>query len=346
MKEYYKVPLSYEGQDKTDWDKIIEEIDKYAPRPESNEPKVSEGMEYVGRFILPVTEPLRKNSKGESYNDCRIGGDEERDDSLIASFEKGICIREYPPRMVDGKLFAGFGRSPIFDICGYPFWVYDVFKWIKQEDTLLAENAAASDNGRPSSKQMTKSDYVSILVRRIRDHNWDKDRCKKWFEDEIDHNIGKKGVSSYITDAIKQVTALGHVEWPNKSSVDQILQDFNDNNKLNTLLLNTTAADKGNDQRFMRILLLAMKQYIASKGDPVEFVTWMSKPLNGVELDDAEEGLMNKIIPNVVETLRHFSVILEFKLKEDPSHKPFKHSYRLTQKRGQSVNVNKIEPVE
>ena len=32
MKEYYRVPLSYEGQDKDDWDKIIEKIDN-SPDP-------------------------------------------------------------------------------------------------------------------------------------------------------------------------------------------------------------------------------------------------------------------------------------------------------------------------
>mgnify|MGYP001382909255 CR=1 FL=1 len=346
MKEYYKVPLSYEGQDKTDWDEIIEQLDKYAPRPESNEPKVSEGMRFVDRIVLPITQPLRKNSKGESYNDCRIGGDADRDDSLIASFEKGICIREYPPRVVNGKLFAGYGRSPIFEICKYPVWVYDIFEWIEKEDTLLAENAAASDNGRPSSKQMTKSDYVSILVRRIQKNGWDRKRCQKWFDDEIDHNIGKKGTYVYITDAFKEVIASGHVEWYVKPNVDQRLKEFNDKNKLNTLLLNTTAADKGNDQRFMRTLLSSMKQYIDSDGDPVEYVTWMSKPLNGVELDDAEKGLIDKIIPDVVKTIQEFTVILDYKLNRDPSHKPFECSYRLNQKRGEDIDVGNIEPIK
>ena len=105
MKEYYRVPLT---QDANEWNEIIKQLDKYAPRPKSDEPKVSKGMRFVDRVILPVTETLRKNSKGESFNDCRLGGDDERDDSLIASFEKGICIREYPPRVVNGKLFAGF----------------------------------------------------------------------------------------------------------------------------------------------------------------------------------------------------------------------------------------------
>ena len=343
MKEYYRVPLT---QDANEWNEIIKQLDKYAPRPKSDEPKVSKGMRFVDRVILPVTEPLRKNSKGESFNDCRLGGDDERDDSLIASFEKGICIREYPPRVVNGKLFAGFGRSPIFDICGYPFWVYDIFEWIEEEDMLLAENAAASDNGRPSSKQMTKSDYVSILVRRIQINGWDRKRCQKWFEDDIAHNVGKKGVSAYITDAFKQVNAIGHVEWFNKNTVDQILKDYNDNNESNTLLLNTTAADRGNDQRFMRTLLSSMKQYIANDGNPVQYVTWMSKPQNGVELDDAESGLIDKIIPDVLETLRDFTVILDYKLRKDPSHKPFECSYRLTQKRGEDIDVGNIEPIE
>ena len=66
-----------------------------------------------------------------------------------------------------------------------------------------------------------------------------------------------------------------------------------------------------------------MKQYIANDGNPVQYVTWMSKPQNGVVLDDAEWGLIDKIIPDVLKTLRDFTVILDYKLRKDPSHKPF-----------------------
>ena len=96
----------------------------------------------------------------------------------------------------------------------------------------------------------------------------------------------------------------------------------------------------------MRTLLSSMKQYIANDGNPVQYVTWMSKPQNGVELDDAESGLIDKIIPDVLETLRDFTVILDYKLRKDPSHKPFECSYRLTQKRGEDIDVGNIEPIE
>ena len=66
-------------------------------------------------------------------------------------------------------------------------------------------------------------------------------------------------IITLVKKALTEVIASGHVEWYVKPNVDQRLKEFNDKNKLNTLLLNTTAADKGNDQRFMRTLLSSMK---------------------------------------------------------------------------------------
>ena len=92
-----------------------------------------DGMKVVDRIVLPTDKPIRKNKKGETTNFTRSGGTGTRDESLVGSFEQGIDLTKFPPRLTKigedkYELFGGFGRSEIFKELDYKFWIYDVYE--------------------------------------------------------------------------------------------------------------------------------------------------------------------------------------------------------------------------
>ena len=118
-----------------------------------------DGLKYVERIVLRTDQPIRTDKNGNTLNPTRVAGTGSRDQSLYGSFEKGIDVRELPPKVLKTNegfiLFGGFGRSQIFEDLNYRFWIYDVY----QNDTSALNNlqsgisdaledASISDNGR------------------------------------------------------------------------------------------------------------------------------------------------------------------------------------------------------
>ena len=69
--------------------------DKLLPEPEE-----IDGLTFVGREILFTDQPNRKNKKGETINFTRTAGTGSRDQTLVGSFQRGIDIREMPPKVL------------------------------------------------------------------------------------------------------------------------------------------------------------------------------------------------------------------------------------------------------
>ena len=96
------------------------------------EPEETDGLVFVERVVLFTNQAIRKNSKGETQNPTRTAGTGSRDQTLVGSFQKGIDIREMPPKVIKCdlglKLYGGFGRHEIFDDLGYEVWIYDVYR--------------------------------------------------------------------------------------------------------------------------------------------------------------------------------------------------------------------------
>ena len=96
------------------------------------EPEETDGLVFVERIVLFTNQAIRKNSKGETQNPTRTAGTGSRDQTLVGSFQKGIDIREMPPKVIKCdlglKLYGGFGRHEIFDDLEYEVWIYDVYR--------------------------------------------------------------------------------------------------------------------------------------------------------------------------------------------------------------------------
>jgi hypothetical protein len=110
-----------------------------------------------------TTSTPNEEQTGETQNLARQAGTWKRDETLLGSFEKGIDIREMPPKLIneDGhlSLYGGYGRAAIFDELGYPVWVYDIYEYdestrnsLQTTDLEVLEDAAISDNGSAKSK--------------------------------------------------------------------------------------------------------------------------------------------------------------------------------------------------
>lgn len=282
------------------WDEIISRIP---------EPEVVDGMEFIERKVLKTSIPNKKNKRGETQNLARQSGTGKRDETLLGSFEKGIDTREMPPKLIneDGHLYlyGGYGRAAIFEELGYSAWIYDNYKFnqskrnsLQSTNVEVLEDAAISDNGSAKSKPAQKSDYVSILVRRIRDHGWNRDQMEAWFAN-IEHCLTKRQVTEYITSAIRTETAQGRIEWYNEKEINKKV--LNEDPSL--IILNTTDAEKGNNQRFIRTLWSMMDSYVQSNGKTQSYCFWNSQACSHEDIDDAHfaaENLMNEYVSDIL----------------------------------------------
>ena len=73
----------------------------------------------------------------------------------------------------------------------------------------------------------------------------------------ISNIVSKDQVNEYISDAIRIENADGRVEWFKENDVVQALTS-----KKEKAVLNTSDADKGNDQRYLRTLIAQMRAYV------------------------------------------------------------------------------------
>ena len=267
---FYQIPQT---QDDPLWDQIIEKMNLYAP------PEKVEGMEFFSREVLPVSKAVRKSGeKNSNINLTRFSNPDR--DNLNTIETRGLNVTCYPPKtvitteLVDGEpidpieedLFGGYGRSGKFDELDINFWVYDRYipsnQLGKMQTNLVdvCEDAGISDNGKVSSKAPTKEDYVSLSLTKMDRHYWKEPELRLWY-DAIDHALSPKQVNAYITDAIRIQTARGRIEWRDQKYVKQQAKT----QKLGKIIpLNTDGAEDGNRQRFERILVPAMKEYLRS----------------------------------------------------------------------------------
>jgi hypothetical protein len=296
-KFYHKVPSTGKL---SDWENIVSELDKYSPGEEID------GMKLIDRVILDTSIPNMKNHRGESKNIGRVGGTGKRDESLLGSFEKGIDVRQSLPKLIldnnQYNLYGGYGRANIFADLKYNFWAYDVYVYddltrnnLQSNNLEVLEDAAISDNGTIAPKPATKSDYVAILVRRIRDHGWDYDRCIEWFS-TIEHSLTRKKVVDYVNDSIRTEMADGRIEWLKEHEVNQIAVNYDPN----MIVLNTSDCERGNNQRFIRTARTMMRSYYNSGGETQNYCLWNSQAFSHENIDDAHKA-SQKIMNDFVE---------------------------------------------
>lgn len=330
-KFFHQVPQTGEI---ADWKQIIDAL----PEPDME----VDGMSFVQRVIKSTAEPNRKNANNATQNVARVAGTGTRDETLLGSFEKGIDIREMPPKIVDNSLYGGYGRHEIFDELKYKFWVYDEYEFceecrneLQKSNLDVLEDAAISDNGNVKSKPATKADYVALLVKRIQNYKWNRDQMKSWF-DSIDHCLTKATVKDYISAAIKQEKASGCVEWLPIHSVEQCVAK----ECPNITILNTTNAEKGNNQRFVRTLPALMNAYISTQGKTQEYCLWNSQAESHQELDNSAKA-MTEIMNDSIELILKFAAAHNFYGTE-----PCKATKRITQKIGEDKKIGIVVDYE
>ena len=279
------------------------------------EPEVISGMRHVDRQVLPTNLPNKKNERGETQNVARVGGTGKRDETLVGSFEKGIDIREMPPKVLkkdtEVYLFGGFGRAAIFEELEYSFWVYDVYEndessrnELQKSDRDVLEDAAISDNGSAKSKPATRQDYLKVLVDRINQDGWNREMCHAWF-DSIEHSLPKKRISDYITAAIKKQKASGCVEWSKETTVSSTIKS----EYPRIHILNTTDAQGGNQPRFLRTITAMMQGYINSGGKTQEYALWNSQCESHSALDESHLAA-EKIMDDFVKLTQKFVAMI------------------------------------
>ncbi len=317
-----------------DWETILSTL----PEPDEQ----VDGMTFVQRVVKATSEPNRKNANNATQNVARVAGTGTRDETLLGSFEKGIDIREMPPKLVDNSLYGGYGRHEIFDELKYQFWVYDEYKFceecrndLQKSNLDVLEDAAISDNGNAKSKPATKADYVSILVKRIKNYSWGRDQLKSWF-DSIDHCLTKANVKDYISAAIKQEKASGCVEWLPLHKVEQSVAK----ECPKVTILNTTNAEKGNSQRFVRTLPALMNAYISNEGKTQEYCLWNSQAESHQELDESAKSMVNIMQESIDLILKFAAAVNYFKTE------PCKVTKRVTQKIGVDVKIGEVVDYE
>lgn len=283
------------------WNDIIFKI----PAPEQ-----VDGMRFVERKVLTTSTPNKKNKRGETQNLARQAGTGQRDETLLGSFEKGIDIREMPPKLINENghisLYGGYGRADIFEELGYTVWVYDIYEYdestrneLQTNDLEVLEDAAISDNGSAKAKPAEKADYIGILIRRIKAHGWNRDQMVAWFN-SIEHCLTKRQATTYITDAISKEMSMGRIESLKEHQVNQIVVNFDPS----LIILNTTDAEKGNNQRFIRTARSMMRSYVNSGGKTQGYCLWNSKAYSHEHIDDAHsaaKNLMNEFVDECLE---------------------------------------------
>ncbi len=266
-----------------------------------------DGMEVVDRIVLSTDKPIRTNAKGETTNDTRVSGTGTRDESLIGSFEQGIDLTKFPPRLTqigedEYELFGGFGRSEIFKELDYQFWIYDVYKvdtgnankfQLNAED--IKEDAALADNGFAASKPLKKADYLRALKKRIRslelsDNEEGRETLKAWLK-TVTNCVSKTTANDYVNDAFLQLAQEdGNLESVKPDQVKSAAMQINPR----LMVINTSDCVSpngkvGNTQRLARLLHPAAKQYNATK-KPVEFVLHNSTCTSHEMIDQQNKG--------------------------------------------------------
>ena len=281
------------------------------------EPEETDGLVFVERVVLFTNQAIRKNSKGETQNPTRTAGTGSRDQTLVGSFQKGIDIREMPPKVIKCdlglKLYGGFGRHEIFDDLEYEVWIYDVYReCVDTRNELqtgiddVLEDASISDNGSFKSKPATKDDYVNILTKRINTQGWDTKKCEQWFE-SIEHCLNDKQISEYIKTAQLRDKADGVIEGIPQKTASSIVKNFDP--KL--ALLNVTDAENGNLQRLLRMIPAIMNGYINSRGKTQELCAFHTA-VPSHEAIDTSILAGQEIIDDLLELFEEFDIARKF----------------------------------
>lgn len=343
--KYFHTPPKTVGE----WEPIIRESLERAPAEERP------GEMWVERVAMPITQPNRKNKNGETTNSARSENPGTRE---TGPFERGVDVRELPPHTLynedtkEDDLVGGYGRFEIFRFHKYPVWMYD--RYVPNSDTRtdrqldnedVKTDSALSSNGSFRGAPAAKKDYVFALVDKIAKYGWKRDQCQSWFDDDIKHSLSKEQVKDYIADAIRIENAAGRVEWFKENAVEQALAD----KKFTAAVLNTTSADKGNDQRYLRTLLPQMRAYVDSskKGLPEEecvqkYCTHDTKASSHNQIDDNHKAIIS-IADNALTLILEFSdQVYMNRRKFGQQHKPFDFRYQMQQKQGIGVKVGTI----
>ena len=340
---FYQIPTT---QDDPLWEEIKEKMNLYAP------PEKVEGMEFFSREVLPVSKPVRRSGEDNSNLNRTRATNPDRD-NLNTIETRGLNVTCYPPKTVitteveekdpvepiEEDLFGGYGRSGMFDELGINFWVYDRYVPSSQLGKMqlefedVCEDAGISDNGKVTSKAPTKEDYVSLSLTKMDRHGWKEPELRLWY-DAIDHALSAKQINAYITDAIRIQTARGRIEWKDQKYVKQQAKT----QKLGKLIpLNCDGAQDGNRQRFERILVPAMKEYLIGH-ETQALCLHNTKVSNHQDYDLANE----KMVALIEEDLKLISDFVDhwrvFKTQ------PIAVSHRVTQKIGEDGELGGIVP--
>jgi hypothetical protein len=343
--QYFYTPPKTVGE----WGPIIKESLERTP------PENRPGEKWVERVAMPINQPNRKNKNGECTNSARAENPGTRE---TGPFERGVDVRELPPHTLlneetnEDDLVGGYGRYEVFVFHGYSVWMYDRYvsdpssrtpRQLDDED--VKSDSGLSSNGDFRGKPPVKRDYVSALVDKIKKYDWKRDQCKSWFKNDIKHCLSKDQVNEYIADAIRIENADGRVEWFKENDVVQALTS----EEVKAAVLNTSDADKGNDQRYLRTLLAQMREYVeASKHDLSEeecvqkYCTHNTKASTHDQIDDSHKGMV-KIANDALELIVKFSDHLYMnRRKWGENHKPFSFNHQMQQKKGTGVRVGTI----
>ena len=319
-----------------------------------------DGMKVYDRIVIPTDKPIRKNEKGETTNFTRSGGTGTRDESLVGSFEKGIDLTKFPPRLIKigedeqgddiYELFCGWGRSEIFEVLDYRFWIYDVYEvdtekgnkfQMNAED--IKEDAALADNGFAASKPLKKADYIKALKKRIRslelsDNEEGRNTLKEWLK-TVTNCVSKATANDYVTDAFLQLAQEdGNLESVKPDQVKSAAMQINPRLMvLNTTdCVNDTTGKVGNTQRLARLLHPAAKQYNATK-KPVEFVLHNSTCTSHEMIDRQNQGAQDMLD----QVWKDISKMVGISMSKGGEN-PFKANYVYNQKIG-SKGCNTIQ---
>ena len=347
--EFFRTPPKTVGE----WKPIIEESLERTP------PQNRPGEKWVGRVAMPINQPNRKNKNGESTNNARAENPGTRE---TGPFERGVDIRELPPHTLyneetkEDDLIGGYGRYEVFCFHGYPVWMYDRYVSDpstrtprQRDDEDVKSDSGLSSNGSFRGKPSVKKDYVSALVGKIKKYAWKRDQCKSWFDHDIKHCLSKDQVKEYISDAIRIENADGRVEWYKENDVAQALTS----KKVKAAVLNTSDADKGNDQRYLRTILAQMRGYVESSQNGLseeecvqKYCTHNTKASTHDQIDSSHKGAV-KIANDALNLILTFSdELYKNRRKWGEQYKPFDFKYQMQQKQGINVKVGTIEEIK
>ena len=338
---FYQIPQT---QDDPLWEDIKAEMNHYAP------PEKVEGMVFFSREVLPVSKPVRKSGeKNSNINLTRFSNPDR--DNLNTIETRGLNVTCYPPKtvitteLVDGEpvdpieedLFGGYGRSEKFDELGINFWVYDRYVPSDQFGAMqkclddVFEDGGISDNGKVSSKAPSKQDYVGISLLKMERYGWKELELRAWY-DSIEHALNDTQITSYIKDAIRIRNAQGRIEWKDQKYVKQQAKT----QKLGKLIpLNTDGAEDGNRQRFERILIPAMKEYLKTH-ETQRLCLHNTKVSNHQDYDDANEAMVDLIEEDLNLIVDFVDAWRVFKTK------PIAVTHRVTEKIGEDETIGEI----